>query len=345
MTSFNFLCYIASYDDLIKYVLENKFDKNEMKIFAENHYNNIGINENRNSNLFNPYVCAFGYPLLCDDHWNFEKNCLNEDLFTYNWILYGYKNNINKNLHNVSFDYAFQSLKNKKKVVLLFWGLSRSLIHTHDSLYKNVIKPLHNLNFIVCRCFHTYYLEILTNSRSQEFNVSLNNNEWKLLKPHFFKIDDQNETIKKLKLNIEDLNHLKDPWYDKRKSLQNTFLAMYSQSQSFKLINHIDFDFYIYIRPDIKFRTPLLESFFTLNSDIKIPNWGHFGGFNDRFSICNKHSASLYQRFDFALKETHLHSEQLLKKRLTMNKLHISFIDFKFIRVRSNGINVKEEFR
>jgi hypothetical protein len=77
-----------------------------------------------------------------------------------------------------------------KRVALAFYGLTRSLSYTIDSIRRNIMKPLAEAGYTYDVYLHTYDLQNLANERSGEANP-LNTTEWKLLEPDFHKITSQ----------------------------------------------------------------------------------------------------------------------------------------------------------
>jgi hypothetical protein len=79
------------------------------------------------------------------------------------------------------------------KVCICFFGLTRSLKNTIDSLNCNVFKLLDLNNIKYDIYLHTYDLKILTNIRSNEKNCILDTDEYKLLNAKEYIIDNQDE--------------------------------------------------------------------------------------------------------------------------------------------------------
>ena len=78
------------------------------------------------------------------------------------------------------------------RVALCFWGLTRSLKYTIDSIQSNVLDVLKKNGIQYTIFIHTYNINgSYTNRRSKEYNILLNNDECKLLNPDYIKIDDQ----------------------------------------------------------------------------------------------------------------------------------------------------------
>lgn len=334
------LVYIASHDDLIEDVNKRKItDGPELLNYGKWHHEMFGSSRSETEH-YNAYVCACGYNLLCDKYWDFENDCLNEYEFTLSFINIGHSRGIKRNPMNLSFVEAYNTLMHKRKVVLLFWGLTRSLKYTLNSIYTNVIKQLHLMNYIVCISIHTYMLDYLTNARSREKNLKLDKKEWAYLAPNYYKIEEQQDVIKNIDLpSYRKLT--KDPWKDKYKSFDNMVLGMRSQYMSYQNVKHLYFDYYIYLRPDVFYVDKLKYNMLSCCNDntIAIPNFGHYGGCNDRFAITTKKTVDCYHRFDF-LKTCGLkilHSETILNKKLLKSGINTKEIKFRFNRVRANG--------
>jgi len=75
-------------------------------------------------------------------------------------------------------------------IALCFFGLSRSLTHTHPAIQTNLIAPLEAAGYQVDVFLHTYSLAELRNARSSEVS-ELNQTEWQLLRPRAHEISDQ----------------------------------------------------------------------------------------------------------------------------------------------------------
>jgi hypothetical protein len=78
----------------------------------------------------------------------------------------------------------------KKHVALAFYGLSRSLSYTIDSIHENILGPLDKAGYTYDVFLHTYNLRQFNNHRSHESGV-LNDTEWTLLEPDFHLVESQ----------------------------------------------------------------------------------------------------------------------------------------------------------
>ena len=80
--------------------------------------------------------------------------------------------------------------KKPKKVAVCFFGLTRSLNYTLDSIKENIFTPLEKSNIKYDIILHTYNLDFIKSKRSGE-NQKLNTQEWKKLKQIMLKSDNQ----------------------------------------------------------------------------------------------------------------------------------------------------------
>tara|TARA_B110000261_G_scaffold133797_1_gene150740 strand:- start:90 stop:755 length:666 start_codon:yes stop_codon:yes gene_type:complete len=149
-----------------------------------------------------------------------------------------------KNIYEIK---IIETFENKKTFAVCFFGLTRSVKYTLPSIEKNIYQVLkeNNINYEVY--LHTYDLRKLNLKRSNE-NVDLDTEEWKLLKPNYYKIDSQEEFDKSY--DYEFIKKYGDYW---KTNFQNTFNLIRqfnSLKQLQKLINK-KYDYYIILRPDL----------------------------------------------------------------------------------------------
>lgn len=230
------------------------------------------------------------------------------------------------------------------KIALCFWGIARSTKHTINSIKTNIYNALKNLNIEYTIFLHSYQIHsFYSNPRAKEFNCLLDNNDWKLIEPDYFFIENQNEVDKNLNLNIYKTHP--DPWGTNYQTFNNHIRSLWSLKQVTQLWKKqhdiSPFDYIVYLRPDVLYITPLQSIFFNLNeNEINLPYF-HKYPVNDRFSISKPNVAFIYgSRFDSALefsKYYQLHSERFLNHILQSNKIIPKDIHFLFKRVRATG--------
>lgn len=230
------------------------------------------------------------------------------------------------------------------KVALAFWGLTRSLKHTIDSINNKIIKQFKE-NGIQYKIFiHTWIVNSLySNSRSKENNIILDNSEYNLLNPDYIETHDQDDFKKNI--NFKAFRSHKDPWKTNYETVNNFICAMYSKARCTQLIENSkeDFDYIIYLRPDVLYLNDFNIRFFKKVNDntICIPNFALYSNFNDRFCIANMKTYKLYgyifsQLFEYS-KHYPLHSETIHYNLMMKNKIKIEKINFFFKRVRADG--------
>ena len=234
------------------------------------------------------------------------------------------------------------------KIALAFWGLTRSLKYTINSINEKILDILKKNNIDYKIFIHTWIINgNYNNARAKEKNIVVDNEEYKLLNPNFVELHDQDEF--KNNINFKAFRTHKDPWNTNYETVDNFICAMFSKSRCTKLINDSKehFDYIIFLRPDVLYKTNFDFNFLKKvdNNNICIPNFALFNKFNDRFCISNMKTYKLYgdvfsKLFHYS-KKYPLHSETFYYNLITGNGIKINYIPFYFTRVRANGfINV-----
>jgi hypothetical protein len=235
------------------------------------------------------------------------------------------------------------------RVALCFWGLCRSTHLTIGSIQTHIFDALKQQNIEYDVFCHTYTIHHeYTNVRADEIKCMLQNDNWKLLQPMKFLVDNQEEVD--LRLQLESYRIKGDPWanepyYIPYATLDNHIRALWSLHQVSILVEQTKtiYDYIVFLRPDVSYFQPLKAEYFTKANDatIVIPDFHHFFGSNDRFAICTPHVAKLYShRFlhahAYSLKKQ-LHAEGFLTDTLKTAGIQIQSIPFRFRRIRANG--------
>ena len=196
---------------------------------------------------------------------------------------------------------------------------------------------------------HTFYISRpYSNKRAKEPELKLNNELYQLLKPDFFEMDNQDIIDKSL--DLIQYKTKSDPWQTNYETFDNHIRALYSLYRVTQLYKEKDYDYIIYLRPDVLYLNPI-NLLWLLNNDesINIPDF-HSYPINDRFAICKKSTAIIYgERFTESLQysiNNNLHSETFLKYILDNANINIKTIPVRFRRVRATGeiqdLDVKE---
>lgn len=231
------------------------------------------------------------------------------------------------------------------KVALAFWGLTRSLKYTIESIEDNIFDVFreNNIEFKIFQ--HTYYFEsVYNNPRANENNAQLDFEEYKLLKYDYLQRDDQD--IIKSNLNLQQYYSKPDPWHTNYISVNNFILSLYSKKQVTEMIENCEekFDIVIFLRCDVKYLNKFDINFINNidNNILYLPNFALWFNFNDRACICSYEKALIYGKvFNYLLeysKKKSLHSEPFHYDILCQQlKIGTKFIPFHFNRVRCDG--------
>jgi hypothetical protein len=241
-----------------------------------------------------------------------------------------------------------------RKVAICFFGLTRSLKYTLPSIKQYLFEPLKKNNIKYEIFLHTYAIKgAYTNQWAGEHDIVLDKNEYKLLKPDHYIIEDKDEVSEKLEL--EKYRTHGDPWNIKNKwnfnTLNNHILYLWSQKQLTKMVSMKKGITHIVIcRPDVRFMTPLDPKWFRFTTDsIFVPEFASYNYVNDQFAIGRYEQMMIYaSRFDHALeysKNNSLISEAYLEYTLNKNKISHTDIEFYYVRVRANNKKVKLDIR
>ena len=238
--------------------------------------------------------------------------------------------------------------KSRPKIAICFFGITRSLTYTIDSINEQVIKPAKHIGNVEIFA-HFFKQANIDNPRSGE-KMSLPTNEHSLLKPDFLQLEEPDFCLEKY--DFENLKLFGDFWKDDFYSLRNLIHQLHSLKNVTNIALKSNADIYIFVRPDLKYHNSfnrLLKRASHLQSFTFIPNWQHWeGGYNDRFAICDQKTAQKYgNRIDRAGQfcqtfDRPLHSENLLKYSLLTEKIY--FTNLKASRIRADGTQKKEKF-
>jgi len=230
------------------------------------------------------------------------------------------------------------------KVAVCFWGIARSLNHTLASIQECIFKPLQESGISFDILLHTYIVNnIYENKRAKETCIQLDNDSWKQLNPHKYIIENQEEIYEQL--NVLKYRNKGDPWYSNFQTFDNHILALWSLKQVTSLYDVDQYDYIIYVRPDVKYFKKITEiDFMNLEENVALlPNF-HTYPINDRFCIAKPAAAKKYgNRFDFAYEfslQNQLHSERFLNWTLEKHSIKYINVHFPFHRVRANGVEI-----
>jgi hypothetical protein len=229
------------------------------------------------------------------------------------------------------------------KIALVFWGLTRSLSTTYPNIKNKILDNL-NANKIEYDIYlHSYYFEgEHTDRRTGERNIKLDFDEYKILKPDYYHIDNQDE-IKK-QIDIQKYHRFRYSYV--KKTVENLICALYSQMKATEMVekSYKKYDYIWYLRPDVIFRDPLpLHWLKWINPGrFIVPAFAHCGGINDRMAVLTQEQASVYGKRFLKIEEY----GKLLRGRKFSSEKFIAWVmrnykarkvNFLFKRLRANG--------
>lgn len=229
-------------------------------------------------------------------------------------------------------------------IAICFWGICRSTDKTIDSIQKCIYEPLKKAGHTYEIFVHTYTLRRpFNNPRANEIEVDLDNSLHSLLEADRTNLEDQ-DTVDKT-LNFDAYTSAGDPWSNGFITHKNHIRALYSLKQVTQLVTKT-YDRIIYVRPDVRFLTPLNMTWLNCKeNEIMLPDF-HCHPVNDRFAIGHPKAAKIYGlRFNGALKysQTHrLHAEEFLSHTLLLHRILPKNIPMHFCRVRATGQEVPD---
>lgn len=238
-----------------------------------------------------------------------------------------------------------------QKIAICFFGITRSLKFTINSIEKCVLSPAHEAGEI--KVFsHFFKQNQIYNRRSREVGV-LDVDEYRLLPSDWVVLEEPDEC-----LALHDFKVLKrfgDCWSDGFVSLRNLIHQLHSLEKVTNTAVDWGAEIYLFIRPDLRYHDSLehylRQAVESPDPVLWIPDWQHGYGYNDRFAICRSSSiASVYggrvnDCIEYCMdRKEPLHSESLLEYSLDKEGIRPKPMAVRASRVRSNGSVRVEEF-
>jgi hypothetical protein len=205
-----------------------------------------------------------------------------------------------------------QQIPKKKRIAILFFGLTRSLPNVYASLKENLFDVLTNNNIDYDNFIHTYTLSNpYKNPITKSIINNYDNDAYKLLNPRDYIL--QNQDLVKQKLIINQYYTYVSNWQGCAPTLElgcsfirNMVLALYSKKKVVELFSKYknEYDYVIITRPDQKLDNKFNINAFRLlnNNNIIIPKEHSYTGINDRICIASPQNAIIYGlAFDYLL--------------------------------------------
>ena len=188
------------------------------------------------------------------------------------------------------------------KVAICHWGLPRRVKETYQSHQKIIYDELNKLGIDYDIWYHTWKLkDDIQRVWGSVCKTPINYEDYKVLKPDYYFIDDQEEFMKTVRDNW-------DKYYNKETKgewlpflIENYLCALESQKRCFTYIMNsgIKYDLVFFIRPDSYFEKPInirkiLEHLKNNDKCCVISQHKCYGFYNDRLAFLNYNNANKY---------------------------------------------------
>jgi hypothetical protein len=235
-----------------------------------------------------------------------------------------------------------------KKVAIIFFGLTRSLEKTHESIKENLFTPLADNSIDYDIFIHTYKIfgpyrnmwsgETVDNYKNEDVE--------QLLTPKYFLFDNQETIANNIDFNeyYKKLGNWTGMSPEMTKYLiKNMCLALYSKKQITMVFdeNIQNYDYAIIIRPDTQLLNKIDINYFNeLTTDnIIIPEKDWFHGCNDRFCIGKPNIVSYCGKL-FDDLQIYSENKSIISERFLMDKLNEKSITILPKQIEYNTIRI-----
>jgi hypothetical protein len=186
----------------------------------------------------------------------------------------------------------------------------------------------------------------------RDFAVPCDYEEYKLIKPSVYRIDDQSEFLQGIDMSqyfYKDLWNLRGDscegeWWPQL--IQNHLCALESMKRVTQMVQG-DYDYILYVRPDAEIYTPLPVNSLTelSGNDIAIPTYDSNEGYNDKFAAMRYDQSKPYAfRIDDAA-EYRRTNGRIVSEKYTKFIVDAHYrlkpIEFRFALCRPDGTRLK----
>ena len=237
----------------------------------------------------------------------------------------------------------------KLKIAICYWGLTRSTKAVYKSHYEKIFDILdqHGIEYDVF--MHTWRMQSKQRVNTIEIDTPIDYEEYKLLNPKYYQIDDQDLFTSSLNFD----NYFYQDAWDKNwiridgewlpNLILNHLCALESQKRVTEMVinSKNEYDLIMYVRPDVYISNNFpIHTLYTVNpNDILIPDFAHNEGYNDRFAVLDFQTAPIYSMrineiIDFRKTQGRIVSEKYVKYICDYYNLNVKFIDFFFDIIR-----------
>lgn len=241
--------------------------------------------------------------------------------------------------------------QDKPKIGIGFFGIPRASKVTLPSILQNVVRPAQEMGKTTIH-YHFYNQKRVINPGTNE-NSELTPDNYTLFDPFQGVLENPEGIIERYK--IDWIKTYGDAWDNNYSSLKNMILQLHSLQQVTEALLKESPDIVIFARPDLTYHDSMEKEMINILKDdesvVRLPAWQWCGGYNDRFSICNKHAIKPYgfrllqiERYLHTY-NTPLHAERLLQFALDSATIRVKPIKTRASRVRTGGKTKNEKFK
>jgi hypothetical protein len=236
------------------------------------------------------------------------------------------------------------------KLAICYWGMTRStkLVYKSHEKYLFTILQGNNIEYTVF--MHTWKTDCNKHRIRQSYsNADIDYEEYKLLHPDFYKIDNQEYFLNTI--NLADF--MNDNLYGDEKnselrsySIRNHLCALESQKRVYKMVTNTmqPYDYILYIRPDAMIYQPFDVNCINDNFDFITLNQDHFERICDRFALIPfdksyYYSTRINEIADFRKKYGRIVSEKYANYIVKKYYTNVKCIDFHMKIIRPDEIS------
>lgn len=234
------------------------------------------------------------------------------------------------------------------KIAIAYFGMTRSTRIVYESHHKKLFQVLKDNNIE----FDVYIHSWKTDKNIiwlDDNNIPNDYEEYKLLDPTYYQLDNQDDFIKTINMDDFFNKELYDEhggntaheWHPQL--IRNHLCALESQKRATDMClqANVNYDFIMYIRPDVQINNFFpVECFNTIKEeDIAIINKDHFEGYNDKFAVlpfqfCEPYGKRIEEIKDFRRTHGRIVSEKCVKYITDKYYKMVHFISFDFDIIR-----------
>ncbi len=239
------------------------------------------------------------------------------------------------------------------KTFIGFFGITRSLRHTIDSIRANVLAPLRASGVPIRLYGHFHLPPSIDNPRSGEVNLPADPHDSALLALDACLVEPQDDSL--IAENLAEAKRFPDILADDYRSARNLCFQLRSLARLWDMMETdvaasaaSDETWVAFLRPDLRyldpFPWPALRAGIRDNAaDLAVPPWHEWGGLNDRFAVAAPRAAAVYARRGVApliamQARQGLHGESLLAHAVSAANLRVTPLSVRAVRVRAHGL-------